>query len=67
MSKKNLFLINTVSTSTGGHLNVKDDLAEIWLTLPVCTEVGMTDGETLATHGCVSPPLLLVGIFLFHI
>ncbi|KAG2365092.1 initiation factor eIF2 gamma, C terminal-domain-containing protein, partial [Suillus spraguei] len=41
LAKKELFLVNIGSISTGGRvLSVKRDLAKIRLTLPVCTEVG---------------------------
>ncbi|KAG2102270.1 putative eukaryotic translation initiation factor 2 gamma subunit [Suillus discolor] len=40
LAKSELLLINIGSTSTGGVLSVKGDLAKIQLTSPVCIEVG---------------------------
>jgi translation initiation factor 2 subunit 3 len=58
LTKGEIVMVNIGSTSTGGHvLAVKDDLAKIVLTSPVCTE----EGEKLALSRRVEKHWRLIG------
>lgn len=58
LSKNEILMVNIGSTSTGGKvLGVKDDLAKILLTQPVCT----MEGEKIALSRRVDKHWRLIG------